>query len=103
MSNILRKIAREPLLHFVVLGAVIFVGYNLESKRSDEPGNIVITKEGVASLITGFTRTWQRPPTSEELEGLIRDQVISHQFYLSRSENTCLCNLIPLSFRGVTS
>ena len=25
--------------------------------------------------MTGFTRTWQRPPSQEELQGLIRDYV----------------------------
>ena len=28
-----------------------------------------------------FTRTWQRPPTSEELEGLIRDRVREEVYY----------------------
>jgi hypothetical protein len=41
----------------------------------DEPGKIVISAGQVASLAEAFTRTWRRPPTSEELEGLIRDRV----------------------------
>jgi parvulin-like peptidyl-prolyl cis-trans isomerase-like protein len=72
----MKKILYEPLLHFLLLGAAIFVAYGLVSKRiSDEPGKIVISQGQIASIVVGFTRTWQRPPTSEELEGLIRDRV----------------------------
>ncbi len=78
----MNKILREPLLHFLVLGAGIFAAYGLLSDRSgDEPANIVITVGQVASIELGFTRTWHRPPTSEELEGLIRDRVREEVYY----------------------
>ena len=32
-------------------------------------------------MVEGFTRTWQRPPTREELEGLIRDRVREEVYY----------------------
>jgi hypothetical protein len=72
----LKRILREPLLHFLLLGAVLFVVYGLVSKRaSDEPGKIVITQAQIAAMAEGFTRTWRRPPLHEELDGLIRDRV----------------------------
>ena len=72
----MKKILREPLLHFLVLGIAIFAGYGFVSKRSsDEPGKIVISAGQVASIAESFARTWRRPPTSAELEGLIRDRV----------------------------
>jgi hypothetical protein len=72
----MKRLLKEPLLHFLLLGAAIFAAYSLISKRSsDEPRNIVISAGQVASLAETFTRTWRRPPTSEELEGLIRDRV----------------------------
>ncbi|HEX5025884.1 MAG TPA: peptidylprolyl isomerase [Agriterribacter sp.] len=75
MKNILKKLVREPLLHFVLLGILIFIGYNLFSRKNSEPGNIVITKGEIASLKAGYVRTWQREPNDEQLEGLIRDRV----------------------------
>jgi parvulin-like peptidyl-prolyl cis-trans isomerase-like protein len=67
---------REPLLHFLLLGAAIFGVYSLVSKHSAAaPGEIVITQGKLENLVTGFTRTWQRPPSEEELKGLIRDYV----------------------------
>jgi hypothetical protein len=72
----MKRILKEPLLHFLLLGAASFAAYGLVSNRtSDEPGKIVITQGQVASMVVGFTRTWQRPPTPEELQGLIRDRV----------------------------
>lgn len=72
----MKRIAREPLVHFLLLGAAIFAAYHwLPTRRSGEPGKIVITQGQVEHLATGFARTWQRPPTAEELAGLVRDRV----------------------------
>ena len=72
----MKKILREPLLHFLLLGAAIFAAYGLVSKPSSgEPGKIVISRRQIAAMAEGFTRTWRRPPTPVEIEGLIRDQV----------------------------
>jgi hypothetical protein len=78
----LKKFLREPLLHFLLLGAAIFAAYSFVSKRSSaEPGKIVITQGQVESLATGFARTWQRPPTDQELTGLLRDRVREEVYY----------------------
>src|SRR5215813_12500050 len=70
------KLLREPLLHFVLLGVTIFAAHSLVSKHSaSKPGNIVITQGKIENLVTGFTRTWQRPPSKDELRGLVRDYV----------------------------
>jgi hypothetical protein len=72
----MKRILREPLLHFVLLGTVIFAGYGFVSKRgSNEPGKIVISEGQIAAMAEGFARTWRRPPTRDEIEGLIKDRV----------------------------
>src|SRR5580693_8876000 len=76
------KILREPLLHFILLGAVIFVAYGFVSRhRTDKPGEIVVTQGTLENIITGFTRTWQRPPTEEELRGQVRDYIREEAAY----------------------
>ena len=70
------RLLREPLLHFLLLGAAIFAAFTLLSRHKvDKPGEIVITQGTLENLVTGFTRTWQRPPTQEELQGLVTDHV----------------------------
>jgi PPIC-type PPIASE domain len=76
------KILREPLLHFILLGAAIFAVYGFISRhRTDKPGEIVVTQGTLENIITGFTRTWQRPPTGEELRGQIRDYIREEAAY----------------------
>jgi PPIC-type PPIASE domain len=73
----MKRILREPLLHFLLLGIAIFAAYRFVSKRgsNDEPGKIVISEGQIAAMAEGFARTWRRPPTGAEIEGLIKDRV----------------------------
>jgi hypothetical protein len=73
----MKRLLKEPLVHFLVLGAGLFVAYHLtpKSRSPGEPGKIVVTQGEIEHLASGFTRSWQRPPTSEELAGLLRDRV----------------------------
>ena len=80
--QILRRIAGEPLLHFAALGALLFA----LSKGSDfAPGEaqqrIVVTRGQVEQLATTFERTWQRPPSAEERDGLIEDWIRTEVAY----------------------
>jgi len=76
------KIIREPLFHFLLLGAAIFAVYGLATRhKTDKPGEIVVTQGTLENLVTGFTRTWQRPPTEEELQGLLSDYIREEAAY----------------------
>jgi PPIC-type PPIASE domain len=76
------RLLREPLLHFLLLGAGLFVVFGLVNKGTNvEPGKIVVTAGQIEHLTVGFTRTWQRPPTEQELEGLIQDNIREEVFY----------------------
>lgn len=70
------RMLREPLLHFLLLGAALFGVYALVGDRPADPsGRMLVTQGKVEHLVTGFTRTWQRPPTEQELQGLIEDYI----------------------------
>jgi len=72
----MKKLLREPLVHFLLLGLLVFAGFKVTSRNeAGEPSKIVVTQAQVESLVTGFSRTWQRPPTTLELEGLIREYI----------------------------
>ena len=77
-----KRIIRDPLFHFLLLGAAIFAIYGFAKRHStDKPGQIVVIQSTIENLVTGFTRTWQRPPTEEELRGLIRDYIREEAAY----------------------
>jgi hypothetical protein len=82
LVHALRRLLKEPLLHFLLLGAAIFVAHSLITNRSSaEPGKIVITQRQVENLAFGFAKTWQRPPTEQELAGLVHDRVREEVYY----------------------
>jgi hypothetical protein len=73
----------EPLLQFLVLGAVLFGLFGMfgKSNEAEAPAKIVISAARIATLADGFARTWRRPPTEEELQGLVEDYVRDEVFY----------------------
>ena len=82
MPTVVKKVLREPLVHFLGLGLAIFVAYGVLN-RSDTtaPERIVITQGKIEQIAGLFARTWQRPPTSIELRGLIDDYVKEEVYY----------------------
>ena len=78
----MRTLLREPLLHFLLLGASLFGVYGpARDKAPDRTGQIVVTQSQIENLVIGFTRTWQRPPTREELSGLVEDRIREEVLY----------------------
>ena len=76
------RVTREPLFHFLILGALIFVAHGFITRHStDKPGEIVVTQATIENLVTGFSRTWQRPPTEDELLALARDYIREEAAY----------------------
>jgi len=78
----LKKLLREPLVHFLLLGTVLFAAHGVLVKRvTSAPGKIVVSQIRIDHLTEGFARTWLRAPTAEELEGLIRDFIREEVYY----------------------
>ena len=78
----LRRILREPLLHFLLLGALLFWLYGALNRGAlDAPGEIVVDRARVENIAAQFQRTWQRPPTAQELQGLIDSWVREEVYY----------------------
>jgi hypothetical protein len=75
-------ILHEPLVHFLLLGAVVFGVFALVGERDRaQTGQIVVTPGHIEHLTVSFTRTWQRPPTASELAGLIEDYIREEVLY----------------------
>jgi hypothetical protein len=65
----------EPLLHFLFLGALIFVVYNAMNPSGPADNEIVVTRGQQEALVMQFTKAWNRPPTASEFEGIIKDWI----------------------------
>lgn len=72
---------REPLLHFLVLGAVLFAAYAALDGDSAAPREIVVDPARVAALENRFRQTWQRSPGPAERQALIDDWVREEILY----------------------
>jgi parvulin-like peptidyl-prolyl isomerase len=77
----LRKLLREPLLHFLLLGGLIFAIYGYRSAPTDADKQIIVSAADVERLASAFAQTWQRPPSDDELrtaiDDYVREQVLS--------------------------
>ena len=65
---------RDPLLHFAVAGALLFVGYALMNRGETDPPStepVHIGNGEVRWLKETFANQWQRTPTDDELSGLV--------------------------------
>jgi hypothetical protein len=90
----LKSLLREPLVHFLLLGTALFVldAWLRPAVPTAAGGEIVVSEARVRNLAQNFARTWQRPPTREELDGLIeshvREEVMVREALASRSAST---------------
>ena len=83
MSKALKGLLREPLLHFLLLGALLFAldAWLRQPAGSDTDTEIVVGAARINILAQNFKRTWQRLPTRAELEGLVADYVREEVLY----------------------
>ena len=81
--TIFTRLLREPMVHFVLIGAAVFGLYVLFGDGEDETAvdnRIVVTEGRVKQLAQIFAKTWQRQPTPQELRGLV-DAFIKEEVY----------------------
>src|SRR5690606_6077586 len=74
------KLLKDPLLHFLALGALLFAVSLVRDERGDDPDRIVIDAATVERVAEAARRLHGREPTRDELRELlephIRDEVL---------------------------
>lgn len=82
MTFDLRRWLREPLVHFLILGALLFLLFHFVKGGSGARQNEIVVTGGTLQTITeGFQRVWKRPPTQKELDALIQDYIKEEIYY----------------------
>ena len=73
----MKRLLKEPLFHFLVLGALLFAVYSRLNRTLPDSkstaGTVRITSNEIAWLKETWSRQWQREPTRDELRGLVTD------------------------------
>jgi len=78
----MKKFLREPLVHFLTLGAILFgIGILRGEGAGPAANRIAITPGAIERLLAGFQRTWQRPPTQAEFSGLVEEYLKEEVLY----------------------
>jgi hypothetical protein len=75
-----RRGLKEPLVHFLIAGALVFW---LLSGRAPDLGErrIVVDEAVVGGLVQRFYDSFRRPPGQDEIDGMIRDYVKDQVYY----------------------
>lgn len=66
----MRRLLSEPLLHFLLLGGALF-GVHAAVTPDRGADTIAVSADRIEQMATAFAEVWRRPPTEEELTGLI--------------------------------
>lgn len=80
----MKKLIREPFVHFVLLGAMLFVGHSLwQNHVAKADRTILVSPAEMERQAQIFATENQRQPTDEDLEGLlfahIEEQVLMRE------------------------
>jgi hypothetical protein len=78
-----KKLYKEPLLHFLIIGALIFVIFSMVSKDevNVSSNKIVVTAADIERLSAAWAKKWNRPPTETELNGLLESFIKEEVYY----------------------
>jgi hypothetical protein len=78
----MKRLLREPLLQFLAIGLLLFWLFNLVSgARGGADRRIVLNDPTVAAITERFQSLWQRPPTDQELHGLLDTYIHEEVLY----------------------
>jgi peptidyl-prolyl cis-trans isomerase C len=79
----MKKLYKEPLLHFLIIGALIFVLFSIVNKEESivSENKIVVSIAEIERLSDNWSKKWNRPPTERELMGLVDSYVKEEVYY----------------------
>lgn len=81
MSFRKNPLLRDPLLHFALLGGLLFAIDGLFNADGGDAEEIVITPSRAEHLAAVFERSWQRPPNDVEMQKLVDNFVREEVLY----------------------
>jgi parvulin-like peptidyl-prolyl isomerase len=83
-SSVMKRLSREPLIHFLMLGAILFGAYAYVERKhggAEQSKPIELTIGDISQLVQVFRSQWRRDPTPEELRQLVEDKAREEILY----------------------
>jgi hypothetical protein len=83
-ARALRAALREPFVHFLALGLALFAVYGAANRGpASKPVShqVELTLDDLRKLQIGFASKWQRPPTPQEMAGLLEARIREEILY----------------------
>lgn len=79
----MRKVLKEPLLHFLLIGVAIFLSYAWLNRDAQHPDgySIVITSDQQVKMALQYQKNFGALPDSTALQGLIAAEIKNEIFY----------------------
>jgi parvulin-like peptidyl-prolyl isomerase len=78
----LKKIIREPLLHFLIIAVLFFAVYALMNPSTSDTQTIVVSEGRIAQIKNSYAAQWKREPLPKELEDAIYSFAINEMYIL---------------------
>lgn len=76
------RLLKEPVVHFLLLGGLLFVAWTLFAPPGETPReSIIVDSAVIESLEQNFEAAWKRPPDAEERDALIADFLAEEVLY----------------------
>lgn len=79
-----KRCLREPLVHFLLIGLLLFAVYGALHSGRDQGGSskrIELTIDDLRQLEMAFASQWRRPPTPQEFTGLVENRIREEVLY----------------------
>ena len=82
MKPLLLRLLREPLVHFLAIGGLMFAVFTAMNDASEPPPHVIVLgPERIDQIAAGFESVWWRTPTEDELDALIEADVREEVYY----------------------
>jgi len=77
----MRALIKEPLIHILIIGGLLFILDTLVQEHSSDRNKIVITEGRIEHLSAVFARRWQRTPSPDEVQQLVENYIREEILY----------------------
>lgn len=83
MSNKLPRLFTEPLIQFLIIGACIYGAYALSGAPVEDfrDATVHVDSARINAFISQWESRWNRPPTRDEIDGLIQSYIKEEVLY----------------------